>query len=208
MKNNFGFIASIIDGTEYKFQTREMKLPDKYSYLKYLPNVLNQGQRPICVPCSISTFLNWNKNLNTGKNHTDIKVDYEEIFKNRTNESDDGMAFKDAFHYLRHHGVKTDIGIAKIDRYFKIGSVVQLKQALIVNGPCVGGLPVYDTNRDDFWVKYKGDEYVGGHAISIIGYNEKGFIIRNSWGERYGDKGYAILPYDDFANFREIWSIV
>ena len=85
---------------------------------------------------------------------------------------------------------------------------MQLKQALIVNGPCVGGLPVYDTNRDDFWVKYKGDEYVGGHAIAIIGYNENGFIIRNSWGERYGDKGYAILPYDDFANFREIWSIV
>lgn len=33
------------------------------------------------------------------------------------------------------------------------------------------------------------------HAITAIGYNEKGFIIANSWGTSWGDKGYALVPY-------------
>jgi Papain family cysteine protease len=35
-----------------------------------------------------------------------------------------------------------------------------------------------------------------GHAITIAGYNEKGFIIKNSWGTSWGDKGYGIISYE------------
>ena len=38
----------------------------------------------------------------------------------------------------------------------------------------------------------------GGHAVTISGYREtpsgKQFLIHNSWGESWGDKGYAWLP--------------
>lgn len=36
----------------------------------------------------------------------------------------------------------------------------------------------------------------GGHAVTIVGYNEDGFIIKNSWGSGWGDRGYAIISYD------------
>lgn len=35
-----------------------------------------------------------------------------------------------------------------------------------------------------------------GHAITIVGYNDDGFIIKNSWGTDWGNNGYATLSYD------------
>jgi hypothetical protein len=38
----------------------------------------------------------------------------------------------------------------------------------------------------------------GGHAFAIVGYNEIGFIIQNSWGKGWGASGFAVLPYADW----------
>lgn len=42
----------------------------------------------------------------------------------------------------------------------------------------------------------------GLHAMLIVGYSDKEevFIVRNSWGEDWGDKGYCYIPYDYAAN--------
>ena len=42
------------------------------------------------------------------------------------------------------------------------------------------------------------EEHTGGHAMLCVGYIEadKVFIVRNSWGEDWGDKGYCYIPYD------------
>lgn len=205
---NFGFIPSKIDGTEHTFSVaKEIKLPDVYSYVKYLPKVLNQGSKPICVPCSVSCFINWRKNLDGNGNKLDYNVNLNQIYDSRSNR-DDGMTFKEAFKFLRYNGVKTDFGVAKIGEYAQITSVLQAKQALIINGPCIGGLPVYNTNRDNFWNKYSDDSYIGGHAVALVGYNKNGFIIRNSWGEGYGKNGYSILSYEDFEKFFELWTVI
>ncbi len=50
----------------------------------------------------------------------------------------------------------------------------------------------------------KGEKEIGGHAVLAVGYDNgmeigesKGaFLIRNSWGEGWGEKGYGWLPYD------------
>jgi len=38
----------------------------------------------------------------------------------------------------------------------------------------------------------------GGHAMLIVGYDNPArvFIVRNSWGESWGDHGYCYIPYD------------
>jgi hypothetical protein len=38
----------------------------------------------------------------------------------------------------------------------------------------------------------------GGHAMLIVGYDNRDrvFIVRNSWGESWGDHGYCYIPYD------------
>lgn len=203
---NYGFVPSKIDGTELQFkEDNKMKMPSNYTYQKNLSKILNQGSRPICVPCSISSFINWDINMNQNSNNIDYNVDLNSIYKSRTTKGDDGMTFKDAFSFLRHTGVKTNKGIYKINNYFKIGSIIQLQQAIIANGPCLGALPVYSDRYDDFWTNI--GDIIGGHAISIVGYNPKGFIIRNSWGTSYGDKGYGLLEYEDFSSFYEIWTI-
>lgn len=203
---NSGFVPSIIDGSEEIFnEPKNIGLPKEFSYLKYLPNVLNQEDKPICVPCSISTFLNWDLNLNDGEKR-DNKIDVFEIFEN-ANGQNNGMSFKDALNYLIDKGVSSSKGIIKIARYAKVNSLFALRYALILNGPCVGGLPVYNSMKDKFW---KGNtSYIEGyHAVSIVGYNSDGFIIRNSWGESYGEDGYEFITNDDIFKFTEIWTMI
>jgi hypothetical protein len=35
-----------------------------------------------------------------------------------------------------------------------------------------------------------------GHAVTIVGYDETGFLIKNSWSEDWGDSGYGWVSYD------------
>ncbi len=39
---------------------------------------------------------------------------------------------------------------------------------------------------------------IGGHAFCIVGYNDVGFLVQNSWGPEWGHNGFATLPYDDW----------
>ncbi len=47
---------------------------------------------------------------------------------------------------------------------------------------------------------------VGGHAFAIVGYNQDGFWIQNSWGELWGRGGYGLVTYDDWLlNAMDVW---
>ena len=203
----FGFEPSTIDGTEHIFGAGMpmSNLPKTYSYKKFLPAVLNQGTESICVPCSVSAYLNWKQNLETGSKK-DNKIDYHEIYGIRTNKGE-GMTFKEAFRYLRHHGVSSKAGNLKIKEYAMIRNAEALKSALIMNGPCVGALPVY-SDRPEFWNKMPGDGFYGYHAISIVGYSNDGFIIRNSWGTGFANSGYTTIKFEEFNKLLEVWTII
>lgn len=38
----------------------------------------------------------------------------------------------------------------------------------------------------------------GGHAFAILGYDERGFILQNSWGPTWGRHGQAVMSYEDW----------
>jgi C1A family cysteine protease len=89
-------------------------------------------------------------------------------------------------------------GYTQPTSYFK--DVEAVKQAL-QKGPVVTTIMVYE----DF-MSYGGGVYthttgkfLGGHAISIIGYNDadQAFIIRNSWGPEWGEGGFGRVSYTD-----------
>ena len=209
MENNekkYGFIPSVIDGTEIIFgASPNNDAIDHYSYRQFLPGVINQGSLSICVPCSCSAYLNWRENIKDGVTK-DNKITMMDIYNSKTNLGD-GMTYKEAFRYLRHNGVRSSAGVLKIKSYGLVKNILSLKQALIMNGPCFGALPVY-SEKCDFWVKYPGDQLFGYHAISIVGFNKDGFIIRNSWGTSFCDGGYTTIPYEDFGKFLELWTII
>jgi len=47
---------------------------------------------------------------------------------------------------------------------------------------------------------------LGGHAFALVGYNQVGFLVQNSWGPNWGQGGFATLPYEDWLeNAYDAW---
>jgi C1A family cysteine protease len=59
-----------------------------------------------------------------------------------------------------------------------------------------GRVPMPDLSSD------AGRESHGNHAMLCVGYKNAAqmFIVRNSWGEDWGDEGYCYIPYDYMTN--------
>lgn len=202
-----GCKPSKLDGTEQIYSIKQgIKIPEAYTYEPYMSPILNQGNESTCVPCSISAHLNWNHNITTRTNKIDNGINIKEIYNIRADKNAEGMTIKEALHYLYKHGVSTKVGPMKIRKYALLKSELSLKQAILMNGPCLAALRVYNFGYE-FWDKSFG-EYQGGHCISIVGWNKNGFIIRNSWGASWGNKGYTLIPYEDFSQFLEMWTII
>ena len=52
----------------------------------------------------------------------------------------------------------------------------------------------------------------GGHAMLCVGYSDKDqvFVVRNSWGPKWGDAGYCYIPYDYLSNeefAHDFWTV-
>ncbi len=56
------------------------------------------------------------------------------------------------------------------------------------------------------------ERFLGGHAVLIVGYDDSkhAFIVANSWGTDWGQKGFFYMPYQYVTNPNltdEIWSL-
>lgn len=203
MEYGFGCIKSQLDGTEYKFsQDKQLTIPEEYSYISVMPPVQDQGHTTECVCYSLTSVLDYKINRFRKKNSSN-NLNINELYNQRDDKSQNGMEIKTALKYLKHDGLDGNM----INSYSMIDNMQNLKYSILIYGPCVAGLPVYrETQNGMFW--RKASHLLGGHCITIIGYNADGFVIRNSWGIGWGDKGHIILPYCDFPSFFEIWSII
>jgi C1A family cysteine protease len=94
-----------------------------------------------------------------------------------------------------------------------------MKACLASGYPFIFGFTVYDSFESDAVAKTgivpmpsKTELVLGGHAVMAVGYDDskKWFIVRNSWGEDWGDKGYFYIPYDYLTNKNlasDFWTI-
>ena len=94
----------------------------------------------------------------------------------------------------------------RISAYFKINNTDELKTALMHHGPVVVSMNNYDKNKlvHDVYT-YDADNDYGVHCVFIYGWNEKGWLVQNSWGYLYGWDGRFIIPFD--FKFNEMWGI-
>jgi C1A family cysteine protease len=100
-----------------------------------------------------------------------------------------------------------------------------MKACLNSGEPFVFGFAIFD-NFEDLNTTKTGyvsiptnkNQFLGGHAVVCVGYDDnltykgiKGYwIVRNSWGSKWGDRGYFYLPYKylDIPNvFSDLWKI-
>lgn len=103
----------------------------------------------------------------------------------------------------------------KITSYFNLGTnPADWRIWLATKGPILTRLDI-----DATWDRakktkgklavYKADTARGGHAVALVGYTPDKFIVRNSWGTEWGDKGfgYASAAYARKA-FNEAYGVV
>lgn len=49
---------------------------------------------------------------------------------------------------------------------------------------------------------------IGAHAFALVGFNERGFVVQNSWGSGWGAGGFATLSYEDWiTNGTDAWAV-
>jgi hypothetical protein len=78
---------------------------------------------------------------------------------------------------------------------------------LYASAVCHRGWDRVGGGTDDWRIpSQRADADDGGHAFAIVGYDETGFIVLNSWGTKWGRKGLAILRYEDWLeNAMDCW---
>lgn len=55
----------------------------------------------------------------------------------------------------------------------------------------------YSCNRQDPVIKHTNIN-LGGHAVLVVGYDQDGAYIQNSWGKEWGASSFGVLPWDSF----------
>ncbi len=86
------------------------------------------------------------------------------------------------------------------------------KKWLAENGPLLVRVNVDKTfynAQTERLENYQEEDSFQKHAALLVGYDEEGFILRNSWGKAWGEKGYATLSNDyAFQALDEVYGII
>jgi C1A family cysteine protease len=112
----------------------------------------------------------------------------------------------DAFAYSFQRRFRT-LRYVRLDSREANGEQVlsRLRGFLAAGFPFVFGFPVCTAVTDEAEVPLprSTDAIVGGQAVTAVGYDDKrrirsdkgALLVRNSWGDKWGDNGYGWLPY-------------
>ena len=186
-------------------------------------NVKNQGMKPTCVAHALSSLVEYHNLIETGKYR---KFSTEFIYGTRGigYYIGDGMVIRDALKTIQKYGdcyyadcpgnhdtadamkninekVEEYRDLAyphRIGSYYRVRTQEEIKTALMNHGPVVVSMTCKDNAyiADDTYCYPQDAESSGRHCVLVVGWNEKGWIIQNSWGALYAGDGYFTLPFD------------
>ncbi len=226
-KITFGALRSPIDNRDL---IAENLFPQMRSLLEPLPIILDyrdelksirdQEEQGTCAAQTGCAMKEWQE-----RDITKAKLSPQFVYNLRENKPQEGMYGRDLMRILQEYGIcheksypyystheipKEVFQEAKnlvIKSYARVDSMEGLKESLFRNGPCYIAFPVYNY-ESKFWFQKDNESYLGGHAVTVVGYNEDGFILRNSWGKYWGNKGYTTYPYEEWGKHWEIWTCI
>ena len=104
-----------------------------------------------------------------------------------------------------------------IQSYHRLANISEMLTCLAEGYPFVFGFAVYESFESQkvartgvVHLPSKRERMIGGHAVMAIGFNKKDkrFLVRNSWGEDWGQKGCFTMPYKYLETLaQDFWTI-
>jgi len=97
----------------------------------------------------------------------------------------------------------------KITEYARLNSLPDMLACLAAGFPFVFGFSVYTEFEGPNVAKTgilelpkPNETFLGGHAVCAVGYNisDGQLLVRNSWGEGWGQNGYFKMPFSYISN--------
>lgn len=203
----------------------QFDFPETLDYRTELPPAWDQGMEGACSAFAAAGMKQWQEFKDYGLLD---ELSKSFVYNLRSNKPSPGMFPRDTMSILQKYGIPRNSifkkewdNINKIPKsvieeaynhrivgYARVSTIDGLKKSLYKNGPCYGAFPVYKTDTQFWKPSFGKTTIIGGHAVCIVGYNEKGFIIRNSWGASWGDNGHTYYSYEDWGSHMEIWSTI
>lgn len=224
--NHFGWRRDLPDHRDVKYRVvKPITLPPSIDLRSFCEPVYDQGDLGSCTANAIAAHLDFNrrKQGETAITPSRLFIYYNERLMEGTIDSDAGATIRDSIKEIVKYGacresswpyilskfaVKPSKMVYRwaIDfralTYLRVDRDQELmQQCLAKRYPFVVGISVYSSfyegnSTGQIPLPPSNDKFEGGHAIMIVGYNEKGFIFRNSWGDSWGDRGYGYLPFE------------
>jgi len=201
-------------------------LPKKIDYTKTMTPVRNQGDEGTCVAFASVVGVKEYQDTKEYKKLLELspRFVYNLCKKLDGSPDEEGTYPRVAMKVLMQYGVcreffwpyiphqtdkpeknaSEDAKRYRIKAYARLVSLLEMKRSLVVNGPFIAGVEVYESwfspkagKTGMIPMPKKGEELQGGHAVCIAGYDEskKLFKFKNSWGSAWADKGYGYLPF-------------
>ena len=223
-------IKSPYDIRDYTINA-ESNLPESFSLDLNIP-VKDQGSRSTCVAHALSSIIehHYYTQLSEYKEFSTEFIYGYRVFGNYEGE---GMVLRQALKNIQSYGdvfyddcpgndnytvskkvVNENLDNLKdlayphrISSYFRINTADELKTALMKYGPVVISMNIYKHDKlvDDVYT-HTSNVIEGRHCVFIYGWDERGWLVQNSWGTIYGYDGRFTIPYDFKLN--EMWGIV
>ncbi len=223
-----------IDLRDRVYQPKLVYLPKSYpdiermlgkiaSYSKQF--VLDQGKEGACTGFGLSAVINylqWKNNGFSIKNLQSVspRMIYHlaKLYDEWAGEDYEGSSCRGAMKGWHRHGVCNDALWPYRDAKNRIRFIApKAGWEVDAAGRPLGAVYV-SASVHNGWYLDKQDalslipfdkKCVGGHAFAIVGYNEDGFIVQNSWGPDWGYHGFAVLTYEDWIhNGEDAWVAV
>jgi len=237
--SKFGCIKDKFDDRDYLMRVYlpVVKLPEKVDYTKEMSPVRDQGEDGVCVGFATACGMKEYQELLDYKKLVELspRFVYNESKKVDGMPGLKGTTIRAAMQVLNAKGVCQEkfwlyqpyqkdgpkegaFSNAKkfcIMTYARILNLNELCLSLATKGPCVIGVEVFEgmmkTKTGLVPMPKKNETVLGGHAICTVGYDDKEKLIKfkNSWSEKWGQKGYGFLPYSHIERYMmDAWSSV
>jgi len=189
-------------------------------YVPLMPPVYSQDG-PKCVPFHLKTLKAYQDHLDQGPTWYDF--DTARFFTD-IGGGPDGAIVRVALDRLLKVGYPTvghsDASKHRIAAYYAVPKVrLAIKQAIHAFGPLSIALPWFDSwfSPHSNGVLPRPTHVHSGHAIVLYGWNDTlgwkgeptgGWLLRNSWGADWGDRGHCLLPYAYDGAIWEVWKTI